>query len=955
MKYKLINESYIHEIDSNVSYYQHIKSGARVLCFKNKCDNLTFTIGFRTPPVDNTGLPHILEHSTLCGSKKFPVKDPFVELLKRSLNTFLNAMTFPDKTIYPIASCNKKDYQNLMEVYMDAVFYPNVYKHEEIFKQEGHRLELEDKDKPVTINGVVYNEMKGAFSSVEEVIMRESRHQLFPNTCYGFESGGDPDFIPDLTYQDFLNFHQKLYHPSNSYIVLYGDIDMEEKLNWLDTEYLSSFDKQEVDSHIEYEEKVLVDDYHITYPISQNEDITNKTWYSYSVCLPNGKSGMEVLAFKILSYVLLDAPGAPIKQALIDNGLGEDVLDYFDSGLLQPTLSVFTKNGKDNSLSLFKSVIKTTLQDLLNKGLDKKALLSAINYFEFKYREQDFGSTPTGLEVTIQALESWLYDDNDYSSRIVFEDYFKEIKEELDNNYFENLLDIYMLKNLHVAYLEAVPSKEIAKEKEALLEEKLRKYKESLSDDEINNLIESTKALKIYQDTPSSKEELETIPRLSKEDIDHKVIPVENKEQSIDDVLVVSHDINTNGISYISFMFNTKNVRKELIPYIGCLEYLLSLVSTSDHSYQDLSTEINLYTGGIRPSFNALEVKDNDVLPMFSIKAKAFDSNVEKVFSITKEIITRSLFNDEKRVYELLNEIASTLEIRIQSRGHSQASSRALSYIRAASNYNELVYGISEYQFVKNLLKNFNIASICDKLNELSKAIFRKENLIISYTGTSNKYIDYIKDFNLSLFNTATIKEPFRFSENILNEGIKTSSAIQYVARVGNIGADSYNGSLNVFAQALRYDYLWIKVRVLGGAYGCMSGFSRNGNVYFVSYRDPNLENTMEVYENIPSYINSLSLSSDDILNYIIGAIGIIDTPMNPRELGERQMLYYLQGITTKMLEKEKLEVINTSLDDILKLSSVIQKALDQKVLCVIGNETRIEKSKLFKNIISLS
>ena len=447
-KYELIKESYINEVQSTVKLLKHKKSKARILLFENNDNNKVFTIGFRTPPTNDTGVPHILEHSTLCGSKKFPVKDPFIELLKSSLNTFLNAMTFPDKTIYPVASCNEKDFKNLMEVYMDAVFYPNVYIHEEIFKQEGWHYELDNLDSDIIYNGVVYNEMKGAFSSAEQVIDRMTRHYMFPNTPYGVESGGDPDFIPDLTYEEFKNFHKQFYSPANSYIILYGNMDMEERLEWMDKEYLSNFEEIKTNSLIEYQQtfdKPTEKD--IYYPVGKEESLENKTYYSYGVVIGDYKDDKLSLAMTVLQYTLLQAPGAPLKQAILDNGLGKDILSSYDSGLLQPCLMVIAKDAPSNKLNDFKQTINETLFKLKKEGLNKKALRAAINYFEFKYRESDFGRAPKGLVFTINALETWLYDENNPTSRLETNKIFKELNELVDTSYFEELIDIYMLQN----------------------------------------------------------------------------------------------------------------------------------------------------------------------------------------------------------------------------------------------------------------------------------------------------------------------------------------------------------------------------------------------------------------------------------------------------------------------------------------------------------------------------
>lgn len=952
-KYELIKEKYIEEVASNVKLLKHIKSGARILLFENNDENKVFSVGFRTPPTDDTGVPHILEHSTLCGSKKFPVKDPFIELLKGSLNTFLNAMTYPDKTVYPVASCNDKDFANLMEVYMDAVFYPNVYLHEEIFKQEGWHYELENVDSDIIYNGVVYNEMKGAFSSPEQVVMRESRHALFPDTTYGVESGGDPEFIPNLTYEAFKNFHHRFYSPANSYIIMYGNMNMEEKLNWLDEEYLSKFDVIKVDSHIDYQKPFTTPIHEeIFYPVGKDESLENKTYYSYNAVIGTYEDAKLNLAFQILNYALLEAPGAPLKQAIIDAGIGSDILSDFDSGLLQPVLSIIVKDAQSGKEQVLDEVINKTLKELVTKGIDKKSIQAAINYYEFKYREADFGGAPKGLVYGLNAMETWLYDDNDPFTKLEYNAQFSSLKEELNTNYYEELINKYLLNNNHVAYVTVSPSNTLGAEKEQALKEKLVAYKASLTKEELEKLVNDTKALKEYQATPSTLEELATIPLLTREDIDDKVEPLYNEEQVLDGVKVLKHNVETNGIGYLNFCFNTKDVPNELIPYVGLLQNVLGYVDTTKYTYQNLTQEININTGGINPRTKIISIGDNDVLPLFVFETKALYDKIPFVFDTVKEIITSSKLNNKRRLMEILGENKSQRQMMLMGRGHVASMNRAFSYIRSSSYYNELVDGISEYQFIEDLCLNFETKyeEIITNLEKVIKLIFRKENLIISYTATNNAYDKYLTDFVNSLYKEEVQKGKFEFTPNLLNEGFRTPSTVQYVARVGNFKeVGNYTGAFQVFAMALRYDYLWMQVRVLGGAYGCMSNFTRNGNVYFVSYRDPNLEKTMDVYMNVPNYIDSFNPSTDDLTKYIIGAIGMLDTPLSPKDKGARSFLAYLQNVTYEDLKQERHEVLNVTLDDIKALKPLIEKALNDNALCVIGNENKIEDSKIFK------
>ena len=458
--YEMIQQEELKGIRSRGCLLRHKKSGARVLLIENDDDNKVFSIGFRTPPKDSTGVPHIMEHSVLCGSKNFPAKDPFVELVKGSLNTFLNAMTYPDKTVYPVASCNDKDFQNLMHVYMDAVLYPNIYQHEEIFRQEGWSYKLDSPEGELQYNGVVYNEMKGAFSSPESVLDRVILNTLFPDTSYANESGGDPEYIPDLTYEQFLDFHRKYYHPSNSYIYLYGNMDMDEKLEWLDREYLCHFDKIEVGSEIRFQEpfRKMVER-ELPYSIASDESEADNTYLSYNKVIGTSLDRELYLAFQILDYALLSAPGAPLKKALTEAGIGKDIMGSYDNGVYQPIFSVISKNANAEQKEAFVEKIEEVLKEIVENGMDKKALEAGINYHEFRYREADFGSYPKGLMYGLQMLDSWLYDDEKPFIHIEALDTFSFLKKQIGTGYYEDLIRRYLLENSHGAIVVVKPEK----------------------------------------------------------------------------------------------------------------------------------------------------------------------------------------------------------------------------------------------------------------------------------------------------------------------------------------------------------------------------------------------------------------------------------------------------------------------------------------------------------------
>ena len=518
--YEVKDRRFVEEMNSEGMVLEHRKSGARLFLMSNEDDNKVFSIGFRTPPADSTGLPHILEHSVLEGSEKFPVKDPFVELVKGSLNTFLNAMTYPDKTVYPVASCNDKDFQNLMDVYLDGVFHPSIYREPKIFKQEGWHYELPSEDAPLTVNGVVYNEMKGAFSSPESVLERFTSSVLFPDSPYSNESGGDPAVIPNLSYEQFIQFHKDYYHPANSYIYLYGDMDMEEKLLWLDKEYLSAYDKKDftLDSSIALQKPFTEPvEKETTYSVTANEGTEDNTYLSLNTVVGTDTDPILYVAFQILDYTLISAPGAPLKQALIDAHIGQDIMGGYENGILQPYFSVVAKNANKEQKGEFLSVVKGTLRKLADQGIDKKSLLAGLNYYEFRYREADYGSAPKGLMYGLWSMDSWLYD-ADPMLHLQYQKTFDYLKKAAQEGYFEQLIKDYLLDNPHEAVVIVSPEIDLTAREDAELAERLAKYKDSLSSEQVKALVKETAELKAYQEEPSTKEDLEKIPMLGRED-----------------------------------------------------------------------------------------------------------------------------------------------------------------------------------------------------------------------------------------------------------------------------------------------------------------------------------------------------------------------------------------------------------------------------------------------------
>ena len=964
--YDLIKEEELKGIQSKGYLMRHKKSGARVLLIENDDENKVFSIGFRTPPSDSTGVPHIMEHSVLCGSKNFPAKDPFVELVKGSLNTFLNAMNYPDKTVYPVASCNDKDFQNLMHVYMDAVLYPNIYEHEETFRQEGWSYKLDSADDKLSYNGVVYNEMKGAFSSPEGVLDRVVLNTLFPDTSYANESGGDPEVIPELTYEQFLDFHRTYYHPSNSYIYLYGDMDMEEKLCWLDREYLCHYEKKVVDSEIHLQEAFSeMKELEMPYSIASDESEDENTYLSYNKVIGTSLDRELYLAFEILDYALLSAPGAPLKTALTDAGIGQDIMGSYDNGIYQPIFSVIAKNADADQKDKFIEVIENVLTDIVKNGMDQKALEAGINYHEFRYREADFGNYPKGLMYGLQIMDSWLYDDDKPFIHIEALDTFAFLKKQVGTRYYEDLIQKYLLDNTHGAIVIVKPEKGRTARMDAELDAKLQEYKASLGDEEIREMVSRTKKLEEYQSEPESEEALERIPVLNREDISREIDPIFNEEMNLAGVPVVFHEIETNGIGYVDVMFDLSGVSAEELPYVGILQSVLGIIDTENYGYGELFNEINMHTGGIGTSLelynDVTNIREKVFKATFEIKGKALYPKLEKTFEMMGEILTASKLNDTKRIKEILAMTKSRLSMKFQSSGHTTAALRALSYASPSAKFKDMTNGIDFYQKIVDLSEHFEEEkeSITATLINLTKKLFRPDNMMISYTA-SKEGMDGLEKMiaNLSerLYKEVPEETPCIIHCEKKNEGFKTASKVQYVARTGNFidNGAAYTGALQILKVILSYDYLWQNIRVKGGAYGCMSNFNRIGEGYFVSYRDPNLKRTIEVYEGIVDYLKNFTVSDRDMTKYIIGTISNIDQPMTPATKGERSMNLYMNKVSADMIREERSQILDATQDDIRALYRVVEAVLKADQLCVVGSEDKIEENKeLFKTVTS--
>ena len=959
--FRLLKVQNIPEVHSTAFEFQHEKSGARLFYLQNMDDNKVFSITFRTPPQDDTGVAHIVEHSTLCGSRKYPLKEPFLELIKGSLNTFLNAMTFPDKTMYPVASRNDKDFQNLMDVYLDAVFYPAMYTTPEVLMQEGWHYEIEDAAEPLRYSGVVYNEMKGATSSPSDILQTEIMKSLYPDTPYSFESGGNPEKIPELTQEKFIAFHKRFYHPANSYIYLYGDMDIDAKLAFLDSEYLAHFDRITVDSEIgrqpQFQEmhRVVRE-----YPVGADESTEAKTFLSLNMIEGDAQDTELSLALSILVHALLLSQAAPLRRALMDAKIGKDISSNYGTELCQPLLSIVVEGAEPDRADKFYEVVQTTLQKLVDEGIDRTLLEASINLSEFKLREADFGSYPKGLIYGISLMNSWLYD-GDPAACLFYEQLLQKMKDGLQQGYFEKIVDRYLLHNSHKTLLTLCPSQTMAAAREKAAAALLAEKKAGLSEAEVQEIIRMTARLKERQQSGETPEALATIPILKLSDIRQKEDPLILSERVQDGMQVLYHDLVTNGIAYINLYFDASAVPQELLPYAYLLCDILGAVDTKQHSYEDLANLTNLHTGGI--SYNLLAyVKQGpqDVcLPRFRIRAKSLVKKLPQLLDLLAEILMDSSFADPKRLRELVLQSCNAMEMDLLRVPNQIMAARLRSYLSTTGRYNE-GGALSFYWFVRDLADHFEARyeELCTAFGRIIPRLFNRQRCLVSVTVDGKGYEAFAGQ--LSCLTDRLSAETFSDAVYVWeapakNEGLLSSSRVQYVGK----GADfrqlgyPFTGTMNVLESILRFEYLWTRIRVQGGAYGASASFTRSGLMMFGSYRDPNLKETLDVFDSVPEYLSGFDVSDREMDKFIIGTISGIDIPLTPSMKGNVADECWMRGISQEDRQRRRDEILATRQQDIRAMAPLVADCMKQNVFCVFGNEVKLqEHEELFGQLI---
>ena len=959
--YKLIDQEYIKDVNSDVKIYEHIKTKAKVLTLANDDNNKAFSISFRTIPEDSTGTAHIVEHCVLSGSRKYRTKEPFMDMIRGSMQTFLNAMTYPDKTMYPISTRNKKDFYNLMDVYLDSVFYPMMYEKEEIFRQEGWHYELEDKDKDLIYNGVVYNEMKGVYSDPQNIVSDLVTFNLHKDSSYGIDSGGDPKEIPNLSYENFLKFHKKFYHPSNSYIYLYGDLDMEEAMDYIDKNYLSDFDYQEIDSKIilnpAFDEEKVIED---SYSASEDEMGENKDYLAYSWCIGKSDNKLDLFMQNFLLELLVNSESAPLKRALLEKNLAEDIYGESSSSLALD-FSIIAKNTDASRRDEFKETIFTCLEDLVKNGINKDLLQATLNKFEFTFREG--GGTMKSIIYNIRAMNTWLYDKSPIDG-LKTDDLIKELHENIDTDFFERYIEKNLLNNKYALLLSVKPELDKAKKENEKIKNDLQAYKKSLSQEEIEKLIESTKKLFDFQLSDDSKEAKASIPSLDIEDISKEITHIPRQEEEKDGVKYLFNEQFTNGVNYVILSFDANHIEKEDLEGLSLMTRLLGRLSTKNHDYNEIDTSVYKIMGGfsVNPSVYANFKDQDDLNARVNLSFKTLDANFEKTLDLLKEILESSDFYDKKRIKEILLIDKSSIEAALLQSGHVIMMDTVRSYYSKQAAYSSKLAGLDNYFYLIDLLNNFDEKweNFRDSMKKLAKSYLNSNKLIINFTSSKEAYEKnkvYLENFAKTLENKENKKAEFAFEKNPRNEGFAISSNVQYISKgydLKDLGLE-YKGSYSVLSNIVSSTYLHDNIRAKGGAYGGGMRLSITGDLQTYSYRDPNLVNTIEIYNNIYKFIENLDLDQESIKNFIIGTMNTFDPMLSEQAKGSLNFARYMTGMSEEIISKYKEEAIKTNLSELKETASYIKEAMDKNYLCAIGGEDILEENKdLFKTIKKL-
>jgi len=967
MSFTLIEERSVPEINSIVRLYEHDGTGARLLSVINKDENKSFGISFRTPPSSSNGVAHIMEHSTLCGSRKYPVKEPFVELMKSSLNTFLNALTFPDKTVYPVASTNLKDFYNLIDVYLDSVFYPTLS--EDIFRQEGWHYEVEP-DGSLSRKGVVYNEMKGAYSDPDEMHADWCRRSLFPDTTYGFDSGGDPEVIPQLDYQTFVAFHKKYYHPSNSFIFFYGDDDPDTRLSMMDA-WLAPFSRAEVDSMPGLQTP-------FTTPISVDKACDgndDKGFVAVNWGLAEHGDLEYSIALTILTYILIGTSASPLRKALIDSGYGEDLAGFgYEESMRQTAWSIGLKGVAPENMGKVEVLILNTLAQLAKDGIDPDTIEASINTVEFALREKNTGNFPRGLAVMFEALGEWLYDKNPIDA-LEFEAPIRDLRAKLakGERLFESMIDSLFLKNQFRSTVRLLPSAEEGRRREAQEKAELAAIRARLSDAEIEALKAQVEALNRRQETPDSPEALATIPSLDLADIPRQAPKLPCEVFSIQASEAVAsvglfHDLPTSSIFYFDVAFPFTTIEPRLLPYVSIFGRAILETGTDRFDYITIMQEIGKHTGGIGASVHTGTVWDSKkASASFIVRSKAMAEKTDKLFELLTEVLLHAKLDNKERLRQIVLEEKAQAEASAIPEGHRLVITRMRSHFSQADAMAERLRGSEQLFFLRDLAARIDTdwSGVLADLEAVRSAVLDFSHAIYNVTLDKANFEavrPHLEGFVQGLVqaqgqvqvqgqassSAAPNADPdtapsAAIAPNAAPEVLLAPTQVNFVGRaypIGMAGAPA-NGAFRVVKKYLDTVYLWEKIRVQGGAYGCPSVYDLNTGVFaFASYRDPNLGRTLEAYDAASDFLETAEISEDELRKCIIGTIGDVDIYMLPDAKGFASLVNYLVHYTDEKRQEHRDELLAASKSDFRSLGRALRAARDGAVTTLLTSQT---------------
>jgi len=952
--FELIREQEIPELRTKAQLFRHVRTKGELLSLINEDENKVFGITFRTPPSDSTGVPHILEHAVLCGSRKYPVKEPFVELLKGSLNTFLNAMTYPDKTCYPVASQNVRDFYNLIDVYLDAVFYPRLAPF--VLQQEGWHFEMESPDDPLTLKGVVFNEMKGAYSSPDHLLAEYSQRSLFPDITYGLDSGGDPKEIPNLNFEQFKAFHETYYHPSNARIYFYGDDEPEMRLRIVN-DYLKDFEWMPIDSEIPLQKrfdqaKRIVR----VFAGGEKEEAGPKGMFTLNWMLDETTRKELNVAFHMLEYILLGMPGSPLRKALMDSNYGEDIAgEGLASEIRQMYFSAGLKGIDPKNADQIENVILSTLTKLVSEGIDRRTVEAAQNTIEFILRENNTGNYPRGLVLMLRALTTWLYGD-DPLALIAFEGPLESVKKEISEKgpFFEELIDRYLLKNSHRTHLLLEPDPDLAKKEMSSERERLAKARAAMSPSDLETVRLTSQKLKERQETPDSPEDLAAIPCLGLSDLSrvNKLIPVDCLPEK--ETQILYHDLFTSGIAYLELGFNLHVLPQRFLSYVPLFGRALLEMGTEEEDFVSLTLRISRKTGGIHPVFHTSVLKDSKAgTAWLFLRGKAMMAQMPELLAILRDVLLTVRLDNQARFRQIVLEAKARLEQAIIPAGHQMVNLRLRAPFNEADWAAEQMKGVSYLLFLRKLAKRVeeNWAAVHQDLEEVRKILVNRNALLLNVTmdETGWKHCQpQVGEFLEHLPASSAKAVPWNPDKKTDFEGMTIPAQVNYVGKGTSLYAMGYrfHGSAHVISRYLRNAWLWERVRVQGGAYGAFCLFDRlSGVLTFVSYRDPNLLKTLEAFDASAQYLKNLELSDDELTKAIIGTIGDIDQYQLPDAKGYTSMVRYLSGETDGDRQRMREDVLGTRIKDFRSFGELLEEAAGSALVKVLGSQTALEEA----------